>query len=235
MQLNGDYSQVIAAEGFAKVHFSRLSTTYKSWGFHPRSREKSCQFTENVTTGGPAAVGAWRRPAAVPTVWAAMVFDQTQKNGYAERPEQRQADTIAAHTRGTPASRWRQRCRQDWRCVDCGAPLGAGNCSARCGRCASRRSLARHLRRALLLWCHGAPEEHVARLVIGPTPRRRRRLRPAEPLGVRCCGRVAPVESVTARCGRCGRDLLGGPLVEKSVRRRLLRGTEASRRAELVG
>lgn len=235
MQVNGDYSQVIAVEGFAKVRFSRLSTTYKSWGFYPMSREKSCQLTENVTTCGPAGVGAWRRPAVSPSRWAAMLFVLTGKNGYEKTPEPVQADTVAAPTDGDARRRWRRRCRQEWRCVDCGAALGAGNCSARCGRCSGRRSLARHLRRALLLWCHGAPEEHVARLVIGPTPRRRRRLRPAEPLAVRCCGRVVPVESVAACCGRCGRDLLGGPLVERSVRRRLLRGTEASRLAELVG
>lgn len=164
-----------------------------------------------------------------------MVFVLTGKNREEKTPEQTEGESIAAHTAGTPASRWRRRCRHLWRCTDCGASVGVGNCAARCSRCASRRSLARHLRRALLLWCHGAPEEHVARLVIGPTPRRRRRLPPAEPLGVRCCGRVAPVESVAARCGRCGRDLFGGPLVEKSVRRRLLRGTEASRLAETVG
>jgi len=233
--VNGDYSQVIAVEGFAKVRFSRLSTTYKSWGFYPISREKSCQLTESVTIGWPAGVGACRSPAAVPTVWGTMVLTSWEREE--ERKTVRQMDPapIVPHTLGTPAKRWRIRCRLEWRCVTCGTPLGVGNCAARCSRCASRRGLARHLRRALLLWCHGAPEEHVARLVIGPTPRRRRRLPPAEPLGVRCCGRVAPVESVAARCGRCGRDLFGGPLVEKSVRRRLLRGTEASRLAELVG
>lgn len=235
MQVNGDYSQVIAVEGFAKVRFSRLSTTYKSWGFHPISREKSCQLTESVTISGPAGVGAWRSPAVSPSRWAAMIFFLTGKDEYRETPEPVQADTVAAPTDGDARRRWRRRCRQLWRCTDCGASVGVGNCAARCSRCASRRGLARHLRRALLLWCHGAPEEHVARLVIGPTPRRRRRLPPAEPLGVRCCGRVAPVESVAARCGRCGRDLFGGPLVERSVRRRLLRGTEASRLAETVG
>lgn len=199
------------------------------------SREKSSQLTETVTIGGPAGVGAWRRPAMSPSRWAAMLFILTGKNREEKTPEPMQADTVAAPTDGDARRRWRRRCRQEWRCIDCGAPLGVGNCAARCGRCSGRRSLARHLRRALLLWSHGAPDEHVARLVIGPTPRRRRRLRPAEPLGVRCCGRVAPVESVAARCGRCGRDLLGGPLVERSVRRRLLRGTEASRLAELVG
>lgn len=199
------------------------------------SREKFSQFTESVTIGWPETVGACRGPAVSPSRWAAMIFFLTGKDEYEKTPEPVQADTVAAPTDGDARRRWRCRCRHLWRCVDCGASVGVGNCAARCSRCASRRGLARHLRRALLLWCHGAPEEHVARLVIGPTPRRRRRLPPAEPLGVRCCGRVAPVESVAARCGRCGRDLFGGPLVEKSVRRRLLRGTEASRLAECVG
>lgn len=168
-------------------------------------------------------------------MWAAMVFVLTGKNREEKTPEQTEVESIAAHTAGTPASRWRRRCRLDWRCVTCGASVGVGNCAARCSRCASHRGLARHLRRALVLWSHGAPEEHVARLVIGPTPRRRRRLPPAEPLAIACCSRVQPVQSEMARCGRCGRDLFGGPLVEKSVRRRLLRSTEAARLAQVVG
>ena len=164
-----------------------------------------------------------------------MVFVLTGKTRERKTVRQSEPESIAAHTLGTPAKRWRTRCRAEWRCVTCGVSLGVGNCTARCSRCASRRSLARHLRRTLLLWCHGAPEEHVARLVIGPTPRRRKRLPPAEPLGIACCGRVQTVQNETARCGRCGGDLFGGPLVEKSVRRRLLRGTEAARRMQAIG
>lgn len=223
--------------GIALLAGRPAAETYQRTGQHYRRNTLAGQadLTENVRISSEKRVAACRGRGAWPTVWVDMFSIAWGKNEYGKTPEQKQPGSIAAHSGGTPASRWRQRCRQEWRCVDCGAPLGAGNCSARCGRCASRRGLARHLRRALVLWRSGAPEEHVARLVIGPTPRRRRRLPPADPLSVRCCGRVLPVENVAARCGRCGRDLLGGPLVEKSVRRRLLRGTEASRRAELVG
>lgn len=171
----------------------------------------------------------------MPSEWVTMLFSLTQKNGYEKIRREMELETIVPHSVGDARRRWRIRCRMEWRCVTCGDPLGVGNCAARCSRCASRRGLARHLRRALVLWAHGAPEEHVARLVIGPTPRRRKRLPPAEPLAVRCCGAVRPVQGVVARCGGCGGDLWGGPVVEKSVRRRLLRGTEAGRRAQLVG
>lgn len=131
--------------------------------------------------------------------------------------------------------RYRLRCRQLGRCEVCGEVKAAGDARVRCERCQRRRDLAKHFARVLTLWCHGAPEEHVARLCIGPTPSRRWR-GPANTLHVRCrrCGEEREVWWHGDRCRCCGADLWGKS-VEKAVRKNWIRATDAQRMEGLIG
>ena len=133
--------------------------------------------------------------------------------------------------------RYRLRCRAEHRCPNCGRPLPEGDYRVRCVDCRERKQQDQQRRRALGLWCHGADLHAVARLVIGPTASPRRRYRAADPLDLRCgqCGTVrADVQWHGERCGCCGADLWG-PSVEKSVRKKWIRATDAERVAGLVG
>jgi len=133
--------------------------------------------------------------------------------------------------------RYRIRCRAEYRCPDCGQPLPVGPYRVRCPRCMETRARRKHLARALTLWCHGADLHAVARLVVGPTASPRKRYRATDPLHLRCgrCGTVrADVQWHGERCGCCGADLWG-PSVEKSVRKKWIRATDAERVAGLVG
>ena len=133
--------------------------------------------------------------------------------------------------------RYRIRCRSEYRCPDCGQPLPVGPYRVRCPRCAEKRAHRKHHARALTLWCHGADLHAVARLVIGPTRSPRRRYRAADPLDIRCrrCDTVfADVQWHGERCRCCGADLWGTS-VEKSVRKKWIRATDAERMAGLVG
>ena len=83
----------------------------------------------------------------------------------------------------------------------------------------------------------GADLHAVARLVIGPTRSPRRRYRAADRLDIRCrrCGTVfADVQWHGERCRCCGADLWGTS-VEKSIRKKWIRATDAERMAGLVG
>lgn len=133
--------------------------------------------------------------------------------------------------------RYRVRCRSEYRCPNCGRPLPAGPYRVLCPECRERKFQRQLAARALTLWCHGADLHAVARLVIGPTRLPRKRYRAADPLDIRCrrCGTVfADVQWHGERCRCCGADLWGTS-VEKSIRKKWIRATDAERVAGLVG
>lgn len=131
--------------------------------------------------------------------------------------------------------RYRLRCRQTWRCETCGEAKPAGDARVRCERCQRKRDVSKHAARVLTLWCHGAPEEQVSRLCIGPTPLRRWRGK-ANTLHLRCrrCGDEREVWYHFEACRCCGADLWGKS-VEKAVRKNWIRATEAQRMEGLIG